>query len=157
MGTKLGLLHFYYQEPELGTVKKPRNRFQGIDFVSLCCMGWRAGAITLFVVPARPGIDSLQSIHGLLKRLRIRALGEIFSKLFLYSSTSTSPPPAPISRISASHFPVPGLLMYTVYQASALKGLYHEMNIFRDFKSDLYFLKESRWFYIFVMPCCEES
>jgi hypothetical protein len=30
--------------------------------------------ITLFDVPARPGIDSLASIPGLLKRLQIRAL-----------------------------------------------------------------------------------
>jgi hypothetical protein len=49
-------------------VKEPRNRFPA----------WRAGTTTLFDVPARQatqagGIDSLESIPGLLKRFQIWA------------------------------------------------------------------------------------
>ncbi len=48
--------------------KEPRNRFPA----------WLAATTTLFVVPARQaaqagGIDSSESIPGLLKRLQIRA------------------------------------------------------------------------------------
>ncbi len=51
---------------------EPKNRFSG----------WRAGATTLFVVPARQAtyageIDSSESIPGLHKRLQIRALRKI--------------------------------------------------------------------------------
>jgi len=40
-------------------------------------VAWRAGTITLFGLTARQagGIDSLESIPGLLKRLQIRAQG----------------------------------------------------------------------------------
>jgi hypothetical protein len=46
--------------------QEPRNRFPP----------WRAGTTTLYDVPARQagGIDFLESIPGLLKRLQIRAL-----------------------------------------------------------------------------------
>ncbi len=49
--------------------KEPRNRF----------LGWRAGTTNLFFVPARQatlagGIDSSESMPGLLKRLQRRAL-----------------------------------------------------------------------------------
>jgi hypothetical protein len=49
-------------------LKEPRNRFPA----------WRAGTTTLFDVPAHQatwggGIDSLESIPGLLKHLQIRA------------------------------------------------------------------------------------
>ncbi len=42
-------------------------------------VAWRAGTITLFVVPAHPGIDSLDSILGLLKSLQIQALSSYLS------------------------------------------------------------------------------
>jgi hypothetical protein len=53
--------------------KEPRNRFSA----------WRAGTTTLFVVPARQaswagGIESSESIPGLLKHLQIRALDDEF-------------------------------------------------------------------------------
>ncbi len=61
--------------------KEPRNRF----------LVWRAIATTLLDVPTRQatkdgGIDSLESIPGLLKRLQIRAL---------VTAAEFSPPPPP--------------------------------------------------------------
>jgi hypothetical protein len=53
-----------------------RSRGQGIDSDSLCTIVWRTCMITLFVLPAGQatwagGIDSLESIPNLLKRLKM--------------------------------------------------------------------------------------
>ncbi len=62
-------------------IKEPRYQCHGIDSASLCSLAGRYNRITLFNVPAGKdtlvgGIDSLESISGLLKRLEIRALAE---------------------------------------------------------------------------------
>jgi hypothetical protein len=62
------------QSTTLGTFKEPRNRFQGFEF-------WLAGTTNRVIVSARKatpvgGIDSLESIPGLLERLQILALEE---------------------------------------------------------------------------------
>jgi hypothetical protein len=57
-------------------------RTSGIDFkesIPPAYIAWRAGTTTLFFAPGLPryqagGIDSLKSIPGLLKGLKIRAL-----------------------------------------------------------------------------------
>jgi hypothetical protein len=63
-----GFLSVLYRARICKLFKEPRNRFPA----------WRAGTITLFVAPARHatqagGIESSESIPGLLKRLQIRA------------------------------------------------------------------------------------
>ncbi len=52
------------QRPNLKIVKEARNRFQ--DSIPPAYVAWRAGTMTLFVVPARQWIASLESIPVLL-------------------------------------------------------------------------------------------
>jgi hypothetical protein len=64
-------------EPEFLTFKEPRNRSK--ESILPAYVACRTDTITLFVIPAGKaifsgGIDSLESIPGLLKRLQIRAL-----------------------------------------------------------------------------------
>jgi hypothetical protein len=76
--------------------KETRNRFPA----------WRAGTTTLFFVPARQatqlgGIDSSESILGLLKSLKIRAQDSrpgIFSHRLVASGTRYQSPQAPIPK-----------------------------------------------------------
>jgi hypothetical protein len=64
------------------TFTEPRNRFQDINSASLCCLaGQYDNPICLTGPPLQAtkvgGIDSLESIAGLLESLQIRALDRL--------------------------------------------------------------------------------
>jgi hypothetical protein len=74
--TRLCCLHFFSLSPTLYTFKEPRNRFHRIDSANV--FDSIPGTTNRVIVPTHPGIDSLDSIPGILKVYKFRLCLPIF-------------------------------------------------------------------------------